>query len=77
MDVLPLLRELVGRATVSGEAVAQREVMGLLTEVLREGAPHLEVTTGRSRRPFSTSARNSVLRKGFQVAARVAAFRRS
>ncbi|HEY4604045.1 MAG TPA: M20/M25/M40 family metallo-hydrolase [Blastococcus sp.] len=46
MDVLPLLRELVGRATVSSEAAAQREVMGLLTEVLREGAPHLEVTTG-------------------------------
>src|SRR3954469_6165576 len=46
MDVVALLRELVGRTTVSGDAGPQRDALGLVTEVLREGAPHLEVTTG-------------------------------
>jgi succinyl-diaminopimelate desuccinylase len=47
MDVVGLLRELVGRTTVSGDAPAQRDALGLVTEVLRERAPHLEVATGR------------------------------
>ena len=46
MDALALLRELVRRGTVSGDAGPQREVMGLVSEVLRERAPHLEVTHG-------------------------------
>ena len=47
MDVVALLRELVGRQTVSGDAGAQREAMGAVVEVLRERAPHLQVTEGR------------------------------
>jgi succinyl-diaminopimelate desuccinylase len=46
MDAVPLLRELVGRTTVSGEAGPQRDALGFVTEVLREQAPHLEVITG-------------------------------
>ncbi len=46
MEPLPLLRELVARVTVSGDAAPQRNALGLVTEVLRERAPHLEVTTG-------------------------------
>jgi succinyl-diaminopimelate desuccinylase len=46
MDVVALLRELVGRTTVSGDAGPQRDALGLVTEVLREQAPHLEVVTG-------------------------------
>ena len=45
-DTVGLLQELVRRRTVSGDAAAQRDVLGLLTEVLRERAPHLEVTAG-------------------------------
>jgi succinyl-diaminopimelate desuccinylase len=45
-DTVGLLQELVRRRTVSGDAAAQRDVLGLLTDVLREQAPHLEVTAG-------------------------------
>ena len=45
-DTVGLLQELVRRRTVSGDAAAQRDVLGLLTDVLRERAPHLQVTTG-------------------------------
>jgi succinyl-diaminopimelate desuccinylase len=48
-DTVGLLQELVRRRTVSGDAAAQRDVLGLLTDVLREHAPHLEVTTGTDR----------------------------
>ena len=47
LDVVDLVRELVGRTTISGDAAAQRDVLGTLTEVLRERAPHLQVTEGR------------------------------
>ncbi len=47
LDTTALVRELVRRTTVSGDAAGQRDVLGLLTEVLRERAPHLEVTEGR------------------------------
>ncbi|MGY1637050.1 M20 family metallopeptidase [Geodermatophilus sp. SYSU D00742] len=47
LDLTALVRELVGRTTVSGDAAAQRDTLGALTEVLRERAPHLEVTEGR------------------------------
>ncbi len=47
MDVVALLRELVGRTTVSGEPGPQRDAMGAVVEVLRAQAPHLEVTEGR------------------------------
>ncbi|MFD2092602.1 M20 family metallopeptidase [Blastococcus deserti] len=47
MDPVALLRELVARVTVSGEAGPQRNALGLVTEALLERAPHLEVTTGR------------------------------
>jgi succinyl-diaminopimelate desuccinylase len=47
LDLTTLVRDLVGRRTVSGDAAAQREVLGGLTEVLRERAPHLQVTEGR------------------------------
>jgi succinyl-diaminopimelate desuccinylase len=47
LDVVGLVRELVGRTTVSGDAAAQRSLLGALTEVLRERAPHLEVVEGR------------------------------
>jgi succinyl-diaminopimelate desuccinylase len=46
LDPTGLVRELVRRVTVSGDAGPQRDAMGALTEVLREQAPHLEVTTG-------------------------------
>jgi len=47
MDALALLRELVGRRTVSGDAGAQRDALGVVTEVLLEQAPHLEVVHGQ------------------------------
>ena len=46
LDVVELLRELVGRVTVSGDAAPQRDAMGMVADVLRERAPHLEVTAG-------------------------------
>ncbi|MGX5657995.1 M20/M25/M40 family metallo-hydrolase, partial [Geodermatophilus nigrescens] len=49
LDAAGLLRELVRRPTVSGDAAAQRDLLGLLTDVLRERAPHLQVTEGRDR----------------------------
>src|SRR3712207_8877807 len=49
LDLVALVRELVRRPTVSGDADAQRDVLGTLTEVLRERAPHLQVTEGRDR----------------------------
>src|SRR5919202_1571656 len=49
LDLSALVRELVRRPTVSGDADAQRDVLGTLTEVLRERAPHLQVTEGRDR----------------------------
>jgi succinyl-diaminopimelate desuccinylase len=47
MDVVALVRELVARRTVSGDAGAQYDTLGVVQEVLLERAPHLEVTTGR------------------------------
>ena len=47
VDVVDLVRELVRRTTVSADAVAQRDALGMVTEVLRERAPHLEATAGR------------------------------
>src|SRR3712207_1185323 len=49
LDLVALARELVRRPTVSGDADAQRDVLGTLTEVLRERAPDLQVTEGRDR----------------------------
>ena len=46
MDVVGLLRELVGRVTVSGDPGPQRDLMGAVVEVLRGRAPHLQVTEG-------------------------------
>jgi succinyl-diaminopimelate desuccinylase len=46
-DVVGLLQALVRRVTVSGDAAAQRDAIGTVTDVLREQAPHLEITTGR------------------------------
>ncbi len=45
-DVVELLQELVRWSTVSGDAGPQRQVMGLLVEVLRERAPYLEAVRG-------------------------------
>jgi succinyl-diaminopimelate desuccinylase len=47
VDAVQLLRELVGRRTISGDAAAQRDTLGAVTDVLRERAPHLEVTDGQ------------------------------
>jgi succinyl-diaminopimelate desuccinylase len=47
VDVVALLRELVGRVTVSGDPGPQRETLGVVTDVLRDAAPHLQVTEGR------------------------------
>ncbi|SDD35120.1 succinyl-diaminopimelate desuccinylase [Geodermatophilus telluris] len=49
LDPTALVRELVGRSTVSGDADAQRDLLGAVTEVLHEYAPHLLVTEGRDR----------------------------
>lgn len=49
LDLVALVRELTGRRTVSGDEVAQRDLLGALTDVLRERAPHLEVTQGGDR----------------------------
>jgi succinyl-diaminopimelate desuccinylase len=46
VDVVALVRELVGRPTISGDAGPQRDALGVVTDVLRERAPHLEVTSG-------------------------------
>jgi succinyl-diaminopimelate desuccinylase len=46
IDVVGLLRELVGRVTVSGDAAPQRDAMGMVADVLRDRVPHLEVTAG-------------------------------
>ncbi|SOD95383.1 M20 family metallopeptidase [Blastococcus haudaquaticus] len=45
-DLVELLQELVRLSTVSGDAAAQRQAMGLLVEVLRERAPHLQASRG-------------------------------
>nr|WP_204332681.1 M20/M25/M40 family metallo-hydrolase [Geodermatophilus sabuli] len=42
-----MLRELVGRGTVSGDPGPQRDALGTVTELLRGRAPHLQVTEGR------------------------------
>jgi succinyl-diaminopimelate desuccinylase len=49
LDVVALVQELVRRMTVSGDAGAQRDALGVVTDVLRARAPHLEVITGRDR----------------------------
>jgi succinyl-diaminopimelate desuccinylase len=49
MDVVGLVRELVGRPTVSGDAAAQRGVLGTVTDVLTAAAPHLQVREGTDR----------------------------
>ena len=46
LDPTDLLRELVRRRTVSGQGAAQRDALGVVADVLRERASHLEVTTG-------------------------------
>jgi succinyl-diaminopimelate desuccinylase len=45
-DVIELLQELVRWPTVSGNPAPQRQVMGMLAEVLREKAPHLQAVRG-------------------------------
>src|SRR3954471_9742190 len=49
LDVVDLVRELVGRPTVSGDAAAQRGVLGTVTDVLTAAAPHLQVREGTDR----------------------------
>src|SRR4051812_37759093 len=49
LDLVALVRGLVRRPTASGDAGAQPAVLGPLAEVLRERAPHLQVTEGRDR----------------------------
>src|SRR3954447_4696197 len=46
LDVVDLVRELVGQPTVSGDAAAQRGVLGTVTDVLTAAAPHLQVQEG-------------------------------
>ena len=46
LDVVGLVRELVGRPTVSGDAAAQRGVLGTVTDVVTAAAPHLQVREG-------------------------------
>jgi succinyl-diaminopimelate desuccinylase len=46
LDPVQLVRELVRRVTVSGDAAAQRDAIGVVTDVLRERAPHLKLTAG-------------------------------
>jgi len=46
VEIVGLLQELVRWSTVSGDAGPQRQVMGLLVDVLRERAPHLEAVRG-------------------------------
>ncbi|KQS67027.1 M20 family metallopeptidase [Modestobacter sp. Leaf380] len=45
-DVVALVRELVARPTVSGDPRPQRDLIGLVTDVLAERAPHLQRTDG-------------------------------
>jgi succinyl-diaminopimelate desuccinylase len=47
LDTVQLVQELVGLRTVSGDAAAQRQALGVVAEVLRARAPHLESTSGR------------------------------
>jgi succinyl-diaminopimelate desuccinylase len=49
LDVVGLVRELVARPTVSGDAPAQRGVLGTVTDVLTAAAPHLQVREGTDR----------------------------
>lgn len=54
LDVVPLVQELIRRRTVSGDAAAQRDVLGVVTDILVGRAPHLEVTVGDERdRPWT------------------------
>ncbi|MCW2538007.1 MAG: argE [Modestobacter sp.] len=46
LDVVDLVRELVGRPTVSADAGAQRDALGVVAEVLTAAAPHLQRTDG-------------------------------
>lgn len=46
LDPVDLVRELVRRPTVSGDPRPQRDVMGLVTEVLTAHAPHLRRREG-------------------------------
>jgi len=45
-DPVDLLRELVARPTVSGNAPAQRDALGTVADVLHAAAPHLRRTEG-------------------------------
>ena len=49
LEVIGLVRDLVGRPTVSGDAAAQRGVLGTVTDALTAAAPHLQVRTGADR----------------------------
>jgi succinyl-diaminopimelate desuccinylase len=49
LDVVGLVRELVARPTVSGDAAAQRGLLGTLTDVVTAAAPHLQVREGADR----------------------------
>jgi succinyl-diaminopimelate desuccinylase len=49
LDLVGLVRELVGRPTVSGDAAAQRGVLGTVTDVLTAAAPQLQVREGVDR----------------------------
>jgi succinyl-diaminopimelate desuccinylase len=48
-DVVDLVRELVRRPTVSGDVAPQREVLGIVTDVLTAAAPHLHRREGTDR----------------------------
>src|SRR3954470_3745010 len=49
LDAVGLVRDLVARPTVSGDAAAQRGVLGAVTDALTAAAPHLQVRTGADR----------------------------
>jgi succinyl-diaminopimelate desuccinylase len=49
VDVVGLVRELVARPTVSGDAAAQRDMLGTLTDLVTAAAPHLQVREGTDR----------------------------
>ncbi len=46
LDVVDLVRELVRRPTVSADAPAQRDALGVVAEALTAAAPHLHRTDG-------------------------------
>jgi succinyl-diaminopimelate desuccinylase len=60
LDPVQLVSDLVARPTISGDAGPQRDVLGIVTELLRERAPHLESTSGQDPAQPWTLLRNPV-----------------